>query len=169
MSRLGACSVARAMSARRRHPPESSRRAALGEGDESHALERHGDGVPCLAAIEAGERRSEIEILANSEEGIDRGLLEHEPQSSSGRAARLDHVLAEYRCMPASGTEQRGEQEHRRRLAGAVGTEQAHLLTGLDPQCEPVERPRAAVVAAEALGRDGGLAHAGCGSLASLR
>ena len=50
-----------------------------------------------------------------------------------------------------------------------VSPKQANLLTRLDPQCEPVQGPRATVVTAEALSRDGGLAHAGCGSLASLR
>ena len=39
----------------------------------------------------------------------------------------------------------------------------------LDPQGEAVQSPRASVVAAQSLGLDGGLAHAGCGSLASLR
>ena len=143
--------------------------AAVGEAAQSHALERRGDGVPCLPAIKAGERRRELEILANGEEGIDRGLLEHEPQSSPGRAARLHHVVTEHGRMSTGGAEQRGQQEHCGRLAGTVGTEQAHQLPGRDPQGEAVQSPRASVVAAESLGRDGGLAHAGCGSLASLR
>ena len=43
------------------------------------------------------------------------------------------------------------------------------LLARLDPQGELVEGPRAAVVAAERLGRNGRAAHAGCGSLENLR
>ena len=92
---------------------------------------------------------------------IHRGLLEHESQSSPGRAARPHHVVTEHRRMSTGGAQQRGKQEHRGRLAGTVRTQQAHQLPGSHPQGEAVQSPRASVVAAESLGRDGGLGSRG--------
>ena len=158
MRRLGACSVARAMSARRRQPPESSRARRSAKASEAHARERQCDGVPRLGPRSSPDSaRGEVEILANGEEGVDGGFLEHEAQAIAGRARRARTTSwPKTVAWPRAGRQQGREQQHRGRLAGAVRAEQAHLLARRDPQGEAVERPRAAVVAAERLGRDGG-------------
>ena len=87
------------------------------------------------------------QVLAAGQVLVDRGVL-------AGQADRLAHVAAGRGATskpatvapPGVGVEQRGEDAHRRGLAGAVGAEQAeHAAAGHD-EVDAVERLHVAVV-----------------------
>jgi hypothetical protein len=88
-------------------------------------------------------------VVAPGEQRVERGLLQGgADRPSHGRAFALDVVPRHAR--PARGRwQQRGEHEHRRRLAGPVGAEEAMDLAGLDPQVDAVDGPYPALELAD--------------------
>src|SRR5262249_50493165 len=110
---------------------------------EADALEQL---VPARCALLPRQRlqaRLKTEVLAAGEERVEGGLLE-------GCAARLAHLRSVLRDVEAGNTggprrwwQQRGQHQHRGRLAGAVRSEEAVDLAGRDVEVDPVDGARA--------------------------
>ena len=125
MSRSGRCSVARAMSTSRRHPPESSPRGLRARWAPSPARSiAAATAARAEPSAQAGEPGGEAQVLLDGEEAVDAGLLEDQAEPPSDGCPLADDVVAEDPGRAAVGRQQRGEQQHRGRLARAVGPEQ---------------------------------------------
>ena len=96
----------------------------------------------CLPA-HSMERGLEPHVLAPGQKWVEGGLLERRADGGADRRALLDHVVAGHARRARCGRQQRGEHMHGRRLAGAVGAEEAVDLARLHAQVDAVHRTRA--------------------------
>ena len=85
-----------------------------------------------------------LEVGDAGEVGHERRVLDHRADPAQLAAPR-PHVLAEQPRLAAVGVDETDEHPQRRRLAGAVRTEQAADLTGADGEVEVVDREHGAV------------------------
>ena len=111
---------------------------------------------PCSALCSA-------HVLAAGEVRVERGLLQRGADRAAHLGALLDDVEAGDASRARGRRQQRRQDEHRRRLAGAVGTEEPVDLAGRDLEVDPVDGAHAALeVADEAFDLDAvrGVAHA---------
>src|SRR6266542_6833048 len=81
-------------------------------------------------------------MLATGQEGIERRFLERCPDRLPHLRALFDDVVPRDARRTRSRRKQRREHVHRRRLAGAVRTEEAIDLSGIDAQVDAVDRAR---------------------------
>ena len=81
-------------------------------------------------------------VLAPGQQRVERGLLQRGADRGAHPRPLLDDVEARHTRRPRRRRQQRGQHQHRGRLAGAVGAEEAVDLARLDPQVDPVDRPR---------------------------
>src|SRR5579863_2131439 len=132
----GSCSRTRAISMRRRMPPEYF---AAASSARSPSPMRASDPSRGERAGEAIERGAEAEILTAGQLEIEARLLKHdaEPRAVAGVAAV--GRLAVERQRPGMRRDETGQETKSGRLAGAVGPEQAEDLAGRDVETEPVE------------------------------
>ena len=92
------------------------------------------------------ERAEEVERLVDRELLGEARLLERDAEAAPAAPARAFPSAARgSRTSPASGTRQPLEDLDGRRLAGAVGAEQAEALAGADLEVEPVDGAHVAV------------------------
>ena len=90
---------------------------------QAGALHRVRHGRAREPPAESGEARGEEEVLLDREETVDRGLLEHQPESAPHRAPVAHHVVTEDPGRSTGGGEEGGEEQHRGGLARAVRTQ----------------------------------------------
>ena len=81
-------------------------------------------------------------MLAAGEQRVERGLLERGADRRAHRGALAHDVVARHARRARGGRQQRREHQHGRRLAGAVGAEEAVDLAGLDAQVDAVDGAR---------------------------
>jgi len=81
-------------------------------------------------------------VLAAGQQRVERRLLQRRADRGAHMRTLLDDVEAGHARRPFGRRQQRRQHQHRGRLAGAVGTEEAVDLAGLDFQVDPVNRPR---------------------------
>ena len=128
--------------------------------DEVEALEQlaaAGLGVPAAGAVEPSDHR---QVLEAGEVFVDRRVLAGEPDPLAQRGSVVAHVEAEHARAAGVGLQQRGEDAHERRLAGAVRAQQPHDLALPDGQVDAVERAHLAEALDEAAHLDRGrIAH----------
>ena len=92
-----------------------------------------------LGAGELVEPAEHPQVLATREILVDRRVLAREADQRADPVGLLDDVEAGDARAPAIRLEQGGEDPYRRRLAGAVGPEQAEDRAFLDGQVHAVE------------------------------
>ena len=119
-------------------------------------LSRAGARRPLAQVVEAPDH---LEVLEAGEVLVDRGVLAGEPDARAQRRRLLDDVEARDARAARVGLEQRGEDAHGGRLAGAVGAEQAEDGALARLQVDPVERDDVPVRLGEALSDDGWFGH----------
>ena len=90
------------------------------------------------------EPADHADVLAPGEVLVDGGVLPGQPDDPPHRLGLLDHVVTEDGGVPRVGAQDGGEDAHGRRLAGAVGAEQAEDGALLDVQRDAVERAHVA-------------------------
>ena len=142
------------------HAARVAAHAAAGGLREAHALEQGLRALARLAAAHAVERGLELHVLGAGQERVERGLLQRGADQRAHRGALALNVVPGHARAARGGRQQRGEHVHGRRLAGAVGAQEAEHLAGLDPQLDAVHRARALLeIAHEVDGFDGGFRH----------
>ena len=99
------------------------------------------------------------DLLARAGVGIRGAALRHvaDPPADADRVG--DQVAAGDRGGAGGGFEQRGQHAQRRRLAGAVGAEEADDLTGLDVEVDPDDGVDLLLALAEGAGEPAGVDH----------
>ena len=138
-------------------------RRAVGGVGEAEALEQLGRARSRRRAREPVQAPDHLEVLAPGQQAVDGGVLPGEPDLPAQPLGVAHDVEPGDLGAPAVGLEQRREDPHRGRLAGAVGAEQAEDGAGLDLEVEAVERARLAEALDEALGADRGHVARGSG------
>ena len=86
------------------------------------------------------QRRLQVDQLAAGHQGVERGLLERDPDLAPHGARVRGDVVPRDDGPAARGRQQRGQHPHRGRLAGAVGAEEAVDLAVGDLEVDPVHR-----------------------------
>jgi hypothetical protein len=89
---------------------------------------------------EAVKSRQQDEVLTAGQVLVDRGELPGQADPSADAMGLADDVVAEHDGATGIGTEQRREEPHHRRLAGAVGPEQAVDAATTDAEIDAPER-----------------------------
>ena len=142
--------------------------AAIGRFGQPDALEQLLRAPRALGLGHALQRRLQHEVLAPGEDRVERGLLQRGADRGAHLRALADDVVAADARASAGRRQQRRQHQHGRRLAGAVGPEEAVDLAGRDRQVDAVDRARAlAELAHEPLApRSRGLSRSSSGSLA---
>jgi hypothetical protein len=94
----------------------------------------------------------EVERLLHGQEEVDVEVLRREADRAARRLVVVDRVVAEDRDLAAGRLREPGRAVDQRRLAGAVGPEQAEELTRLDVERDALERLDAGGVALDEVG-----------------
>jgi hypothetical protein len=108
-----------------------------------------------LRAPVAEQPAEQDQVLAPGEVLVDRGELPGEADERADGVGVLDDVVAEHAGAALVRREQRGEHADRRRLARAVGAEDAVDGAARDLEVDAVDGPGGAERLAEAVGLDG--------------
>ena len=115
------------------------RSAACGEADPLQQLVAArfalGLGDPVQGGLQA-------HVLAAGQQRVERRLLQGGADRGAHPRALADDVEAGDPRRARGRRQQRRQHQHRGRLAGAVGAEEAVDLAGGDPQVDAVDRPR---------------------------
>src|SRR5436190_22094573 len=117
-----------------------------GQGGCSPVLERFELGVDrfdlFVLALDRGaeDRRKEGQVFLDAEVRIEREAPCHVADPLAQRAIVADDVETKYRRAPCTGDEQRHEDAKERRLASAVGTDEAEELALLHRNRHVIER-----------------------------
>jgi hypothetical protein len=98
-----------------------------------------------LIAPDAVNLGKEGDVLVDREIAVQGEPLRQVPDAGSNRPVLLDRVAPEDAHVAAVGMHQPARQPDRRRLAGAVGTDDAEHLSGLDRERQIVDRLHGAV------------------------
>ena len=142
------------------HAARVAAHAAVGRVDQPHALEQRVAARAPLRLRDALQGRLEAHVVAPGEQRVERGLLQRGADRPPHRRPVVHHVVPRDTRAARGGRQQRGEHQHGRRLAGAVGPEEAVDLARLDAQVDPVDRAHAALeLADEPLDLDAVLRH----------
>ena len=118
----------------------------LGEPD---ALEQLVAARAPLRLRHALQRRLQTHVIAAREQRVERRLLQRGADRRPHRGTLAQDVVAGHARRARGGRQQRGEHQHRGRLARAVGPEEAVDLAGRDLQVDPVDGPRAVLELAD--------------------
>ncbi len=125
-------------------------RRAVEELVDAQVVRDLGDEALDLVPRQAELQRPEGELVADvGAEQLDVRILEHEPHPGAEVAAVggvLERVLGERRAegedLPGAGEDEPVEHLEERGLAGAVGSDDRHVLAGQDREVDPGERGR---------------------------
>src|SRR5207245_6751130 len=123
-----------------------------------------GQARPRRAPPEAVNPRVEIEILGDRQVLVYADLLSHVADPLLDLLGRDGDVESRDQRRPGGRLEQPAQHADRRRLAGAVGPEQAEDFARLDAEGEGVDRGERAEGPRGVAGLDGGLRQASSGS-----
>ena len=127
---------ARAAGAAPSAEPRPARRGARSSPNRSTSSSMRACGLVRRQVIEA---RVQDQVLADGQLAVERERLRHVAEVLAHlHAARLDRA-AEQRRRPLRGRQQPGQHLHGRRLAAAVGAEEAEDLAALDRQRDVVD------------------------------
>jgi len=107
---------------------------------------------PGVVAAHAEVAALDAQRLAHAEEGVEHQLLRHDAQLSPRRGVVGDDIVAEHRDAAAAGARKAREDGDERRLARAVGPEQAEELALADVEAHLVQRAQRALGTAKGLG-----------------
>jgi hypothetical protein len=121
------------------------------------------------ATSEPRQTGGEAQIFRDRQHAIDRILLKNQSQHSPDLLPLSQNVVSKDSSSAPTRNQQRGENQHRCCLSGAVRTEKPHDLAWRQHKIERIERPNFSVVASEALGLDSWwrAAHTAAGSPAT--
>src|SRR6059036_3496169 len=122
-----------------------------------------GQARPRRAPPQAVNPRVEIEILGDRQVLVYPDLLSHVPDPLLDLLGRDGDVESRDQRRPGGRLEQPAQHADRRRLAGAVRTEQAEDFARLDAEGEGIDRGERAEAPREVAGLDGGLNHGSSG------
>ncbi len=100
------------------------------------------------------EAPHELEVRAGGEQAVDRGGLACQPDPRADGGSIGHDVEAVDPRAARAGLGERGEDAHRRGLAGAVVAEQSEDGTGRHVEIQVAQRPEVAIALAEAVGDD---------------
>ena len=107
------------------HPARVAADLAVGGVGEADPLEQFAAALVALGLAEAVQGGLQAHVLAAGQQRVERGLL----QGGADRGAHLRPFLDDVEAGDAGGAgggrEEGGQHQHRRRLAGAVGAEEA--------------------------------------------
>ena len=121
------------------HPAGELVDGVLAAVAQARQVERPVDrGSDVLDPVEAGVDR---EVVLDRDVDVEVVELGDDPHQRPGRLRLAGQLVAEDAQLAGVGDRLAGEQPHRRRLAGAVGPEQAEADPGRDVEVEPVHRP----------------------------
>ena len=116
--------------------------AAVGGFGQADALEQLLRAARAVGLRHSLQRRLQHQVLATGEDRVERGLLQRGADRRAHLRALAHDVEAADARAAAGRRQQRREHQHRRRLARAVGPEEAVDLTGRDGQVDAVDRAR---------------------------
>jgi hypothetical protein len=116
--------------------------------------------VQCAAA-EPDEHAVEAEVLAHRQLGIERGLLENDAEAAADGGGIDRGPVPEHLGRAGGRRHQRRHDPEQRRLAAAVGTEQAEEFAGLHFERESVEGAVVTVRVREVADGESGRRHGG--------
>src|SRR5947209_6286964 len=105
------------------------------------------------------QRREVHERLSHADVAVDAGLLQDDPDALAQRPCPAGRVEAQDAHLPAGAVAIALEDLHRRRLAGAVGAEQAEDLAAADLEGDPAHGLDAVVGLPQVVDLDGGRGH----------
>ena len=123
---------------------------------EAEPLEQLVGPGPDDAPGQVREPADEAQVLAAGQVLVDRGVLAGEADALANGLGVAGHVDAEHLGPAVVGLEDGGEDAHGRRLAGAVGSEQAEHRAGRHGEVDAGQRLDGAEALGEALDPDGG-------------
>ena len=124
-TRRGRWTSARAMSSRRRIPPESLSTRVSRRSTRFAISSARLDGRAPLGASDAVEVREDEQVLLDGQRHVEVVELRYDAALGARRLRLLGQPEAEHLDLALVRDRLRGEEAHRRRLAGAVGPEQA--------------------------------------------
>jgi hypothetical protein len=130
-------------------------RLAVGEAGEAEARQQGVDAAGCRGPVQTVEAGRQAQVLADRLVAIEREALRHVPDARPHAGPLAAHVVAGHERGAGRRRLQPAQHLDERRLAGAVGTEQAHDLArahleahlvhgreGPEPTGEPVRAHR---------------------------
>ncbi len=95
------------------------------------------------------QRALQPHVLAPGQIRIERRFLQRSPNRAAHLGALTDHVEPSHPHPPGRRRQQRGEDQHGRRLARAVGAEKAVDLAGRHTQVDSIDRAHAPLEVAD--------------------
>ena len=125
------------------HPAGVAADAAVGRLGEPDALDQLVAARAALGLGHAVKGGLQAHVLAGGQVRVERRLLQRRADLLADLPALGGDVVAADAGAPAGQRQQRGQHQHGRRLAGAVGAEEAVDLAGVDVEVDPVDGPRA--------------------------
>ena len=136
-------------------PPEYVAAGSSARG-ASPTVEHLGGRARAARPARAAQPREEHGVLARGERRVYRDVLRHAADRAAYGPRCTSEVVARDTDLARVRREQRREHGERRRLAGAVGPEQADDLAGRNFERELVEHSPPATVNDEPVDRNGG-------------
>ena len=121
------------------HPAGVAANLAVGCVGQPDALQQLGRARGAFGLRQPVQAALELEVLAPCQEVVERRLLQRRADPAAHVRALRGHVEAGDRRAARRRREQRREDMDRRRLACAVGPEEAVDLTGLDLKLDSVD------------------------------
>src|SRR6185312_12926643 len=108
-----------------------------------------------LGGLQIVDAAVELDVLAHGEVVVEREALAHVPDVALDRFRFTEHVVSGDRRFAARRREETGKHADGRRLAGAVGAEEAEYLAGPHVEGDVIDSREAAKPACEILCADG--------------
>src|SRR5215213_6027681 len=129
------------------HPARQRARAVVALGRERERVEQLGRALAPLAPRHAEVAAVIVERLLEREEPVEVEVLRRQPDRQPRLGVVVDGVVAEHADRARRRLREPRRAVDQRRLAGAVGPEQAEELTRADRQRDALESLRAGLVA----------------------
>ena len=129
-------------------------RALVEISAQSEAADQIGDARLRRAGRQMEQMRVQIEVLSHRQLGVERERLRHVADARPRlHVAGIDR-LAEQQRLAVGGGQQAGQHFHGRRLAAAVGAEEAEDLAALDGEADAVDGGEVAEADSQVVGDD---------------
>mmetsp|Transcript_29280 Transcript_29280/g.53020 ORF Transcript_29280/g.53020 Transcript_29280/m.53020 type:complete len:262 (-) Transcript_29280:10-795(-) len=94
---------------------------------------------PVVVVLDPEVAALDTQRLAHAEEGVEHQFLRHHAQRLARGGVVVHHVVAHHAHAALGGTGQAGQHADQRRLAGAVGAEQAEELAAADVEADAIQ------------------------------
>ena len=122
------------------HPARVGPHRPADRGGQAEALGQPGGAPGGLAPPEPGQAADQHEVVPAVQALVQAGVLAGQPDDGTHRVGAGRHVAAEHADRARVLAQQRGQDAHQGRLAGAVGAEQRGQRPGTDGQIDPAQR-----------------------------